>query len=212
MTLVTRLEPVGGSGGRVRVHLDGEARCELPPSALGRLGLEEGRELSEEEVDALLAEGERRRAIDVALEYLAHRPRSRAEVERRLAREGLGPEAVAAAVERCVELDYLDDRAFAADFARDRIRLKPRGSLRIVMELRKKGVSEADARAGVERAFRDEGVSDRELLERAARKRWESRRSDDPRVVRRRLWSYLRRRGFRTSEIRDVVEELVDGL
>jgi len=212
MTTVTRLEPVGGRRDRLRVYLDGQARCELPPSVVGRLGLAEGGELSEEEVDRLLAEGERRRAIDAAFEYLSHRPRSRAEVERHLGRKGLDPGAVAAAVERCVELDYLDDRAFAADFARDRIRLKPRGSLRIVMELRDRGVSEADARAGVEEAFRDEGVTDRELLERAARKRWESRRSDDPRVVRRRLWSYLRRRGFRTSEIREVVEELVEGL
>ena len=212
MPTVTRLEPVGSRSDRVRVYLDGDARCEITPAVLGRLDLAEGRELSTDEVEELLAEAERRQALDAALEYLSHRPRSRAEVERHLGRKGFDEAAVAAAVERCRELDYLDDRAFAADFARDRIRLKPRGSLRIVMELRKKGVSEADARAGVEAAFRDEGVSDRELLERAARKRWESRRSDDPRVVRRRLWSYLRRRGFRTSEIRDVVEELVDRL
>lgn len=212
MPTVTRLEPVGSRGERLRVHLDGEPRCEVTGSIAGRLGLAEGTELSDEEVEALLAEGRRREAMDAALEYLSHRPRSRREVERRLERKGFGAEAIAFALRRCEELEYVDDRAFAADYARDRIRLKPRGALRLKQELRKKGVSEADAEAGIEAAFREEGVTERELLERAARKRWRSRRSDDPRVVRRRLQSYLRRRGFRTSEIRDVVETLMEEL
>lgn len=212
MPTVTRLEPVGSRGDRLRVHLDGEARCEVTPAAAGRLGLEEGRELSHEQTGQLLAEGDRRAALDAAFEYLSHRPRSRAEVRRRLSRKGFGEDAVAFAIDRCVELDYLDDRAFAADFAKDRIRLKPRGALRIESELRKKGVSEADAKAGIEDAFRAEDVTERELLERAARKRWRSRRSDDPEVVRRRLSSYLVRRGFRHSEIRDVVETLLEEL
>lgn len=212
MPTVTRLEPVGSRGDRLRVHLDGEARCEVTPAVAGRLGLEEGRELSDEQTEQLLAEGDRRAALDAAFEYLSHRPRSRAEVRRRLSRKGFGEDAVAFAIDRCVELDYLDDRVFAADFAKDRIRLKPRGALRIESELRKKGVSEADAKAGIEDAFREEGVTERELLERAARKRWRSRRSDDPEVVRRRLSSYLGRRGFRHSEIRDVVESLLEEL
>lgn len=212
MPTVTRLEPVGPGGDRLRVHIDGEPRCEVTAAVAGRLGLEEGRELDEEETGRLLAEGDRRAALDAAFDYLAHRPRSRAEVRRRLGRKGFGEDAVALAIDRCVELGYLDDRAFAADFAKDRIRLKPRGALRIESELRGKGVSEADARAGIEDAFREEGVTERELLERAARKRWDSRRSDDPGVVRRRLLSYLGRRGFRHSEIREVVRELLSEL
>lgn len=212
MPTVTRLEPIGSRGERLRVHLDGEARCEVTVSIAERFDLSKGAELSTEEVEALLAEGRRREAMDAALAYLSHRPRSRREVERRLERKGFEADAVAFALRRCEELDYLDDRAFAADYARDRIRLKPRGALRLKQELRKKGVSEAEAEAGIEVAFREEGVTERELLERAARKRWRSRRSDDPRVVRRRLASYLRRRGFRTSEIRDVVEALMDEL
>lgn len=212
MPTVTRLEPIGSRGERLRVHLDGEPRCEVTVSIAERFDLSKGAELSTEEVEALLAEGRRREAMDAALAYLSHRPRSRREVERRLERKGFEADAVAFALRRCEELDYLDDRAFAADYARDRIRLKPRGALRLKQELRKKGVSEAEAEAGIEVAFREEGVTERELLERAARKRWRSRRSDDPRVVRRRLASYLRRRGFRTSEIRDVVEALMDEL
>lgn len=112
---------------------------------------------------------------------------------------------------RCGELGYVDDRAFAAAFVRDRIRLKPRGVFRLRAELREKGVGESDAEAGIRRAFRETGTTERELLERAARKRWRRVGSDEPRTARRRLFEYLRRRGFPYAEIRDVVEEYLEG-
>jgi regulatory protein len=112
-------------------------------------------------------------------------------------------------VSRCRELGYVDDEEYAVAHVRDRIRLKPRGRFRLRMELRKKGISDRDAEAAIDRAFREEEVTEHDLLERAARKRWESRRSDDPETVRRRLYGYLRRRGFRGAEIRDVVDDLM---
>ncbi len=212
MPVVTKVEPVGARGERRRIHVDGEARCRLPVDACDRLGLEEGTELTEERLREVLGEAQRQEAMDVALSYLSHRSRSRAEVRRRLRREDFAEPVVEHVLARCEEMGYLDDREFAAGWARDRIRLKPRGRLRLVAELRKKGVSEADAEAGVERAFREADVTERELLERAARKRWESRRTDDPRTARRRLAGYLKRRGFPFHEIREVVDRLVGEL
>lgn len=212
MPVVTKVEPVGARGERCRVHVDGEARCRLSVEACDRLGLEEGTELTEERLHDVLREAQRQEAMDVALSYLSHRSRSRAEVRRRLRREDVAETVVEDVLARCEEMGYLDDREFAAGWARDRIRLKPRGRLRLVAELRKKGVSEADAEAGVERAFREADVTERELLERAARKRWESRRTDDPRTARRRLAGYLKRRGFPFHDIREVVDRLVGEL
>lgn len=209
MPRVTKLEPVGARGDRRRVHVDGEVRARLSADACDRLGLAEGRELTEEELRRVESEGRRQEAMDGALSYLSHRPRSRAEVRRHLRGKDFAEPAVEHALARCEELGYLDDREFAAGWARDRIRLKPRGRLRLVAELRQKGVSEGDAEAGVDRAFREAEVTERDLLERAARKRWESRRSDDPRTVRRRVSGYLKRRGFPFHEIREVVDRLL---
>lgn len=212
MPTVTRLEAVGSRGDRVRVHLDGEPVCRVAADVVDRLELRAGVELDEERVRELLREGRAREALDRAFGYLSHRPRSRFEVERHLRSKGFEAAAVEAALERCGELGYLDDRAFAAGWVRDRIRLKPRGRFRLRMELKEKGVSEADARAGIGRAFREEGVDERELLERAARKRWEARRSDDPETVKRRLAGYLQRRGFRSADVWEVVHGLLEEL
>jgi len=151
----------------------------------------------------------RREALRRAFRYLAHRGRSRAELERHLSRRGHDAAVVAAVLARCEELGYVDDREFAASWVRDRIRLKPRGTARLRSELRKKGVSAADAEAGIARAFDEEGVSERDLLERAAGKRWRTRRTDDPLKARRRLSGYLQRRGFPGHDIRQVVDRLV---
>lgn len=209
MPVVTRLEPAGRGGKRRRVHLDGEPACTLSLEAVGRLGLVEGAEIPEDAASALREEATRERALRRAFRYLSHRPRTRVELERDLVRRGYADAVVAATLARCEALGYVDDRAFAASWTRDRIRLKPRGISRLRTELRRKGVPDADAEAGIRSGFEEEGVSERDLLERAALKRWRARRSDDPRAVRRRLSAYLERRGFPSHAIREVVDRLV---
>jgi len=151
----------------------------------------------------------REEALRRAFRHLSHRPRTRSELERHLVRRGYDDALVAATLRRCEELGYVDDRAFAVSWTLDRIRLKPRGVARIRLELREKGVSEEDAWAGIRHAFAEEGIEERDLLERAAEKRWRARRSEDPRTVRRRLAAYLERRGFPSNDIREIVDHLV---
>lgn len=114
-----------------------------------------------------------------------------------------------AALERCAELGYLDDRAFAAAYARDRIRLRPRAPALMEAELRRKGVSSEDARRGIARAMEDEDTSEEALLRRAARRRWRVLRGREPEVARPKLLGYLARRGFRAAAAREVVETLL---
>lgn len=207
---VTSLEPAGSGGASVRVHLSDDTSYVLTPAQVRRLGLEAGRTLSGPDAERLRETADFREARGRALDYLSHRDRTRRELERYLRRKGYEEPVVSRVVERCEELDYLDDRRFAEGWVRDRIRLKPRGRIRLRAELREKGVDPDEAEAAIERAFREADVSERDLLERAARKRWKARRSDDPRTVRRRLVGYLQRRGFPFAEIRQVVDELMD--
>lgn len=207
MTVVGGLEPKGDD--RVAVRLEGGDRLVVASETAAGMGLEAGRELTGAELERLREASARREALDRAFSYLSHRPRSRFEVERHLRSKGFEAAAVAHALSRCEELGYLDDRAFAESWVRDRIRLKPRGRFKLRMELEEKGVSEADAEAAIDRVFRDEGIDERSLLERAARKRWEARRADDPEKLRRRLHGYLRRRGFRSADIHEVLDGLL---
>lgn len=189
------------------VRLDGALRFTLPRAVVDELGLSVGDEVDPADLDRRRAAAEREEALRLALRYLSVRPRSHRELERHLGRKQLSPPAIRAALERCADLGYVDDRAFAAAFARDRIRLRPRGVARMVAELRKRGVAGADAEAGVAVALDDEGVTEGDLLERAADRTATRLAGLDREVARRRLHAYLTRRGFPPVEVRQCVED-----
>lgn len=208
MPRITEIRPARRRPGWCEILLDGAFFCRLPRPAADEAGLTEGAELEVAELEAVRDRAHREEALDRALRYLSHRPRSRFELERYLRDRGYVDAAVGAAIERLEELGYLDDREFAAAFARDRIRLRPRAAARIEAELRKRGVGREDARRGVADAMASEEVEEADLLRRAAEKAWRRLRDRDPGTARRRLLGYLSRRGFAASDAWPVVREL----
>lgn len=72
------------------------------------------------------------------MRLLAIRPHSREELGRKLRRRGCADEAVEAVLDRCVEVGYLDDGAYARALV-DR-RSSSRGSAAIASELAAKGI------------------------------------------------------------------------
>jgi regulatory protein len=78
--------------------------------------------------------------MEVAARFLATRPRTRWEVERRLKRAGAADTVIGATLDRLIELGYLDDAAFATWWADQRDRHAPRGRRMIEAELRQRGV------------------------------------------------------------------------
>lgn len=155
---------------------------------------------------------------EAALHLLSYRPRAVRELRDRLLRKGFEP----ARIDRCLETlraaGFLDDALFAESHTREAVRLRPRGSRRIVAELRRKGVAESTATAAVERVFTTEESGDRELALRAA-EAWFRRAGDDARSclcgrgaraeverTRRRFWGYMSRRGFGPESIRAALD------
>jgi len=145
--------------------------------------------------------------LDAAARFLEPRPRSVAEVRRRLMSAGYRSELVDAAIERLLALQYLDDEAFARAWVESRDRAHPRGEHALRRELRLKGVERSvieavlderrtsavdSASEGGERIDPDTVAAAR-LLERNARA---LARVTDPRKRRQRAYALLARSGF----------------
>jgi len=208
MPLITALEPTSGRLGGALLEVDDVQLCRVTDELCLRYGLTVGGRLSREQVDDLVQEAGATEALDRTLHYLSYRPRTNREVRTYLRRHGL--EAFAEpAISRCEELGYLDDEAYAVSFVRDRIRLRPRGMPRLVSELLSRGVDREIAERAIGVALADEDVTEEELLRRVALRRLSSLRDVEPEVARRRLASFLDRRGFRTGAIRALVRELL---
>ena len=79
--------------------------------------------------------------LDAAARFLEARPRSVAEVQRRLAGAGYRHSLVDEVIERLVALGYLDDEAFARAWVESRDRARPRGEYALRRELQLKGIA-----------------------------------------------------------------------
>lgn len=217
---LTRLEP-RANGHRFRLYVDDEetSRVEIAADLLLRSGLARGDDVTEPRLTALAEEDEEYRAREAALSLLSHRARARVELRRRLQRKDFSEPAIDRVMAWLEERNYVDDRAFAEAFVRDRLRLRPRGRLGLIQELRRKGVSGTVAETVIEEVMESENVDERDLARQSAdawaRKNRSALRkataSKDGRVgARRRLYGHLARRGFTGEAVRDAISSILD--
>ncbi|HEY0839997.1 MAG TPA: regulatory protein RecX [Vulgatibacter sp.] len=137
-------------------------------------------------------------ALQLAFDQIARRPRSEAEVRRKLASAGADEAVMERVLVRLRELRYLDDDAFARQRARG-LAARGFGPLAAASRLALAGVSHEDTRRGVEEAFDEETTLARRALER----RLKGRGQDElDRKERDRLLRWLAGRGFSPSAIR----------
>lgn len=213
---LTRIEPRPSSD-RARLYLDGddEPTLEIALDLLLRSGLAAGDELSESRLERLRHDDQEYRAREAALSLLAHRARAREELRRRLRRKEFPDAAIEAVLAWLDERGYVDDRAFAEAFVRDRLRLRPSGRIRLIQELRRKGVDPDTAEAAIEHVMRSEDAAETGLAREAAlawarKNRTALRKADDSaehrRKARRRLYGHLGRRGFSGDAVRAALD------
>lgn len=130
-------------------------------------------------------------AREAALRFLAYRPRSEAEVRRRL-RDRFPAPLVERVVQRLKEQHLLDDASFAGQWRRNREQHRPRAKGLVRQELRRLGVPTEVADQALE-GFDDAGNAYR-AGQRLARRLAGAQEPDKD--FRRRITEHLRRRGF----------------
>jgi regulatory protein len=144
------------------------------------------------------------RAKNIAYRYLSYRPRSYAEVERKLRDQGFGDVTVRTVLSNLIRLGYIDDEKFADQWAQGRVRLRGLGRRRIEQELRDKGVDRETAR----RALEDVLTADLEIetAKKAVERKLTTMRTLDRETRRRRLAGFLERKGFSFAVIRHILK------
>jgi regulatory protein len=137
-----------------------------------------------------------------ALRLLTGRDYSQAELRRRLLDKGFAATRVDDALQRCLELGYLDDARYALNRATT---LMTRGRAvgpRILLDLKQRGVSNELACQALEQAR--ELCDEEELLRSLLQRRFpDFSYNSAPAKERRRVVHFLQRRGFSISCIMD---------
>lgn len=128
-----------------------------------------------------------------ALQQLARRELSEAQLRQRLSRRGFTPDDIDSAIDRLRQDGSLDDVRVAAAIARSQLSIKKRGARRVRREIEAAGITSALAERAVAEVYAE--VDADALMAAAIDRRLGTRRLDDDREMAR-LYRYLVGQGF----------------
>ncbi len=204
---ITAVTPQKKDPNRVSVFVDNEFAFGVSLDVAVRLGLAKGTVVDEGRIEKALQADGVSRAFNAALHLLGFRTRTVEEIRRRLIRKGFEEEAVEEVLQRLHELSYVDDRAYAVEYATARVRTRGEGLYRIRADLRRRGVGEGiidEVLHGLE-----DDVDWAQVAREIADKRWSQlAATKDERRRRKKLFDYLVRKGFDFSTARAVSSEI----
>jgi regulatory protein len=145
------------------------------------------------------------KARNTAYRCLAYRPRSRAEIIQKLHDRSFNAEIIDAVLADLKRLGYVNDRQFAGQLARSRIRLQGFGRRRIEQELKNKGIDREIIREVFAEVFVN--AAEIETAKLVAAKKINTMKILDRETRRRRLAGFLERKGYSSEIIGAVLRD-----
>ena len=197
----------GGRKDKIHIYIDGEYRLTVDEIFWFSCGYISGDEIDEEELTAFEEAAGSRRAFNSALNSLDYRDHSEKEIRAKLMRKH-GAEYVDEAVEKLIELDLINDRRYAENYARELFEHKKFGKIRIKSELIAKGIASDIASEAVNSLFEDEEPDNIQRIVDIIEKKYYNRMNDE--VGRKKVFSALQRMGYSFSDIREAMSEFSD--
>lgn len=197
---VTEIRPVTKQ--KYQIEVEGHSPFVLYKGEVFRYHIEKDREISPEIYKEIIEEVLTKRAKLRALHLLEQGDRTKKDLEEKLLKNGYPPEAAEAALAYVESFHYIDDKRYALSYIQNQSGRK--GRARIQMELRRKGVPQEY----IDQAFQEmEEETDTEAVIRELVQK--KRRGQGPmdEKEKQKLYGFLLRRGFSTSDILCVLRE-----
>jgi regulatory protein len=149
----------------------------------------------------------RQKTFDRAVNLLAFKPRSIAELrERLLEKQWTTEEIVDSVLDKLKEYNYLNDEQFAKSVAASQIRQKPIGKRVLKQKLTLKKLDKETIETALEAAF--EETPEAEIIERAIEKRLRIKGRPETREDAKKFYDYLLRQGFSYDLVSSKMREL----
>lgn len=188
--------------GSLRIELDDGSSFTVAPDAPEARGITPGLSVDPERIDALRVADERKEIARRVFGWLDRRPRSRADLRRRLRQRGHDDAVIDPVLDRFEQQGLVDDREFATLWVEQAVRRRPVGRTWLWSRLRQQGVDASIASEAVDR------VLDSEDEVEAARRALAKRRFDlEDDSVRMKAMRFLKQRGFGGAVVSAVIRE-----
>ncbi len=193
---------------RRSIFLDGRFFCGINEDVAVKFHLERGMEIDEGKLKELLYEEEISKAKSYVYRILARRMYTTKEIRDKLVERGYVDKIVEDVIATLERYGYLNDRTYAQEWIESRMRSKPKGKIALRQELGRKGIDRSIIEDALSQAF-DESKESEMALD-LARRKVRSFNADDPVAAKRKLQSFLIRRGFDFEAVKDVIKQVID--
>lgn len=171
---------------------------------LVRFKLKTGAVLGDDLLEQIRSEDHYQYAKELAAGYLSYAPRTRSQVERYLREKEVDEGAAERALGLMEEYGYIDDLAYAKEFARQQS--AKYGSRAIAYKLAQKGIPAETARQALEE-LPPESETAQKLMEKLKQKY----AGLDPAKKKQRIYAAMIRKGFAYSDFSAMMDYLDDG-
>ena len=205
MPRITKIESQKKNPKRRSIFLDGEFAFGLDEEVLYKYGLKTGEELDQKKIDQILESEVKKESKDAALKFLSYRMRSEKEVRDKLKKKEFANDLIDEVIKDLKRINLIDDSNFASAFVRDKISNKPQGKILLKQELWKKGIKDETIEKVLKEYFEDE-EEELNLAKNLLEKRKKRYENLDKNIAKRRMMSFLLRRGFSYEIIKQVLK------
>lgn len=143
--------------------------------------------------------------IKVKIEnFCAYQERCSQEVIKKLKALGLAQKKIDALLSHLSDKDLINEVRFAQSFSRGKFRIKKWGKQKITQELRKRNISKSSIEIGIKEIEKNYSLT----CEKLADKIWDLNKSKPLIEKKKKIWNYLRYRGWERSLIFAKIEAL----
>ena len=184
---------------KARIRFEDGSEVILYKGEIRKLGIQEGRVITDEVYHKIIDEILGQRAIKRAMHLLERQDRTERQLYDKLKENGYPEVCIESAISYVKRYHYIDDFRYASAYIRYRQEKKSRQKLKL--ELQAKGI----ARDVIEEALEEEYVSDdqKKILELLQKRRYSFENADT--AEQRKNYQFLLRRGFQSSDILHVM-------
>ena len=201
MPTITSVKPQKNKK-RVNIYLDDKFGLGLDLETFVKYNLKVEQELSEEEIEKIVKEGEFQKIYDKILRFASVRPRSEREFVSWLRKYKVHKSIHQELFNRLKRLEFLNDRKFTAWWVEQRQQFRPKSKRVLKQELRLKGINTKIIEEVLEEAKVDEITLAKNLIKKK-KYMWEKY---DSFLARKKMADYLLRHGFDWEVIKKVLD------
>lgn len=197
---ITSIKQQVRRGDRYSIFVEGKYSFSLSESALLESKIASGQELTTQQVKEFKQLSNDDKIYQQALRYVAMRPRSRWEIEFYLnVKKKASPPLIELILNKLSDIGLINDYKLALAMVNDRRLLRPTSRRKLIMDLRKKRISDEIIEQAVGSDKQDEQAALREVID---RKRKQTKYQDDLKLM-----QYLARQGFNYDDIKSALTD-----